>query len=700
MRLIVAEKPAVARAICPAVGARKKQEGYFEGGGWLVSWCYGHLAEMPYPDQIKPEWAGKWDLSQLPMIPEEWQLRVRDDAREQFGVLKKLMTSPDVDEIICATDADREGECIFRYVYGLAGCAKPVSRLWVSSLEEDAIREGFSRLKPDKEYDRLFQAGFCRAKADWLLGMNASRLFSVCYHARLNIGRVQTPTLAMVAQRDRDVKGFVRQKYYTVELEFPSFSASSARIDSEPDAERMRMACGNTEAKVASYEAARKTENPPKPYDLTTLQREANKELGLTAKETLDALQALYEAKLATYPRTDSRYISNDMQETAARAARAAYMAFPSLGNPEENGIDLSGCTDDSKVTGHHAILPTEGIAKADLSRLSSDQAAVLLMISAKLAQASGKPHRYVQQKAVLMCGGCEFTAAGRTTEQEGWKATLAAFRRTAKKADDPEEGEDEERQQISELTPGSLLTHKGAAVKEHLTSSPKPYTEDTLLSAMERAGAASFDEDTEKKGLGTPATRASTIESLVANGYLVRNGKRLSATEKGKSLIAVVPEEVRSPEMTAEWENKLLQIEKGEYASEAFMSEITGYVVGIVNRYSRPSEGTSFHRDDAIGRCPNCGSDVIEGKYGPMCVGKCGMYPGKLYGQDLTLAQVKKLLSGKKVACTINGRKTTVLPETVKRTFGGKTYCNWKTESAAPEKEGAAAIRKKGAAR
>ena len=699
MKLIVAEKPAVARAICPAVGASKKHEGYFEGGGCLVSWCYGHLAEMPYPDEISPAWAGKWELSQLPMIPAEWRLKVRDAAKEQFGILKRLMSSPDVDEVVCATDADREGECIFRYVYGLAGCAKPVSRLWVSSLEEDVIREGFSRLKPDKEYDRLFQAGFCRAKADWLLGMNASRLFSVAYRARLNIGRVQTPTLAMVVQRDRDVKGFVRQKYYTVELALPSFSASSARIDSEADAERLRMACGNSDARVTSYEASRKAENPPKPYDLTTLQREANKELGLTAKETLDTLQELYEAKLATYPRTDSRYITRDMQATAARAAMAAYRAFPSLGDPEENGIDLSGCTDDSKVTGHHAILPTEEIERADLSRLSQSQLSVLLMVSAKLAQASGKPCRYVQQKAVLMCGGSEFTATGRITEQEGWKATLAAFRRAAKKAAAPEEGEAES-QQLPELAAGSLLTHQGASVKEHLTSPPKPYTEDTLLSAMERAGAASFDEDTEKKGLGTPATRAATIEALVANGYLARNGKRLSATEKGASLIAVVPEEVRSPEMTADWENKLLLVERGEYDPEAFMSEITGFVVGIVARHSRPAEGTSFHRDDSIGSCPNCGSDVIEGKYGPMCLGKCGMYPGKLYGSDLTLAQVKKLLSGKKVACTVNGRKTTVLPEAVKRTFGGKTYYNWKTENAAPEKDCAAVRQKKGAGR
>lgn len=695
MILVVAEKPAVARAIAPVLGATKKMDGYSEGNGYYVSWCYGHLVGLLYPDEITEKWAGKWELSQLPMMPDTWRFKVQPGAAEQFAVLKRLMLSDQVDTVVCATDADREGECIFRYVYNLAGCRKPVERLWVSSLEESAIRDGFRSLKPGSEYDSLFKAGFCRAKADWLLGMNGSRLFSILYNAHLNTGRVQTPTLAMVVKRDGEVAGFVQTKTYTVDLALPGMTASSRKFDSPEEAGKLREKCTGATATVTDFRREKKTENPPKLFDLTTLQREANKAYGYTAQQTLDALQSLYEAKLATYPRTDSQYLSDDMEDTARAVTRAAFTVFPGLGScPAEP--DTGRCIDNSKVGGHHAILPTENILKADLSRLKKEEYDILMLVCARLAMATGIPHRYEAEKCTITCSGEEFTATGRRIVEPGWKLTQKAIRNMKKQGDDEEAGEDPSgTSSLPEAVPGQTFPVTGAEVAEHLSAPPKPYTEDTLLSAMEHAGAEAYDDGTEKKGLGTPATRAATIEGLIQHGYVERSGKKVVSTAKGRSLIAVVPEEVKSPQLTAEWENRLRLVEEGKYAAPEFMSGIESYVRGICAKYTAPTEGMSFHSADAYGSCPKCGRDIIKGKNGPYCTGRCGILPGKVYGKELTESQLKKLLSGKTVKITTDaasGRETTVLPEVIPHEWNGKTYYQWKTESTGDRKGGAQA--------
>lgn len=661
MRLIIAEKPSVAGAIAAVVNAKQKQNGYTEGGNYLVSWCYGHIMEMKQPNEYCDEWAGTWCFEQLPMIPDRFQFKVKDNVKSQFSVLKNLMNDGRVTDIICATDADREGECIFRYVFNSAGCRKPVYRLWVSSLEDSAIRKAFTVLKSSSEYNSLFSAGYSRARADWLVGMNYSRLFSVRYKANLPIGRVQTPTLAMIVQRDYKVSHFVKEQFFTVDINCGGFTASSERIDSIDDAKEIMLAVFNDKTVfVASVKKEAKTVNPPKLYDLTTLQREANKHYGYTAQQTLTYLQKLYEAKLTTYPRTDCQYLPDDMKSTAESVIKTVYSVYPSFGIcPVVVNIDRS--INNAKVTGHHAIIPTENIAFASLNELPEGEKNILYLISAKLVLASEGPHKYEAVKVELISSSANtvFTAKGRTVLHSGWKALEQAIFPANNK-----EKPDKEDSVIPELCEGQILSDVQPCVSEHWTSPPVPYTEDTLLSAMEHAGNDSYDdEDAEKKGLGTPATRAAIIEQLVSHKLVQRKGKQILPTDMGKKLIAVVPPEIRSPKLTAAWEMKLQQIERKEYDAEQFMTEIKQYVIDTCEKYSSVDEKVSFEAKP-IGNCPKCGAEVKQGKFGYYCTGKCGMNVAKVYNKELSEGQLSKLLSGQKISLTINGKKSTVLPQ------------------------------------
>lgn len=677
-KLVIAEKPSVARGIFPVLGATTKRNGYMEGNGYYVSWCFGHLVKPYLPNDYGGRWAEKpWAFDMLPMLPESWKFKIADDCKEQFDTLKKLMQDSSVTEIICATDADREGECIFRYVYYLVGCKKPVKRLWVSSLEETAIRDGFSKLKDSSVYDSLYQAGFSRAKADWLIGMNGSRLFSIRYGTHLNVGRVQTPTLAMIVKRDYDVSHFVKQKYYTVGLNCGAFVADSERIDEEARADALIGAVNGQTATVTELKKEIKTDNPPKLYDLTTLQRDANKQFGYTAQQTLSALQALYEAKLSTYPRTDSQYLSDDMEQTAFDVLNKVNTVFPQFGKAQT--VSIKRCIDNSKVTGHHAILPTANIS-SDLSKLTDEQMNVLLLISARLVLATAEPHKYESVKVTVRCAETDFTATGRTVMQQGWKEQEALVKAALRNQKSDADAEPENKA-LPQIEQGQVFEHVTGEKSEHWTSPPKPYTEDSLLSAMEHAGQDEYDDETEKKGLGTPATRAAVIEGLVKCGYIERKGKQITATERGVNLIAVVPDEVKSPKMTAEWEMQLQQIEHGKQSAGAFMKEITDYVQEICSKYSQADSSVSFHKpNEPVGKCPHCGGDVLKGQYGFYCKEKCGMYFAKVYGKVLTEKQLTSLLSGKQISFTVNGKKTIVLPQAVEHTYNGKTSWQWAT--------------------
>jgi len=665
--LIVGEKPSVSRAISAVVGASSAHKGYTEGNGYIVSWCVGHLVGLKFPNDYGNGWEQKWSFSQLPMIPDSWLFHVTDSTKAQYDLLKNLMNKDEVTEIICATDADREGECIFRYVYNMANCKKPVKRLWVSSLEESAIRKALTTMKPMSAYDNLFNAGYARARADWLVGMNGSRLFSVRYGGKLNIGRVQTPTLAMIVQRDAEVNGFIKQKYYTSDLNCGGFILSSARIDDENAADTLVSACDGSTVTISSVKREVKTDKAPKLYDLTTLQREANKAFGYTAQQTLDYTQSLYEGKLVTYPRTDSQYLSDDMAQTAFDVAKLCdtYFGFGISHIP-----DIKKVINNSKVSGHHAIIPTSGISTADLSSLPTGEKNILTLIATKLICATASAHKYEAVKLTGICNGTEFTATGRTVLDMGWKAY-------AKQSD--KKNDEKSLPAVSEGQTFIVTASKG----EHFTSPPKPYTEDTLLSAMERAGNEDYDEDTEKKGLGTPATRAATIESLVKNGYVERVGKQLRATDRGKELVKVVPDEVKSAKLTAEWESKLQQIEHGSLPETVFMSGIQQFIADMCRKYGSVDKSVSLSDGghEPIGKCPKCGADVVKGKFGWYCKGKCGMNIVKVYGVSLSDAQVKGLLDGKSTSYTSKGKKTIVCPEIVENPYNGKMYYQWKTD-------------------
>ena len=664
--LVIGEKPSVSCKLAKVLGAEKKKNGYMEGSGYMVSWCFGHLVGLKFPDAYSESWAAKWSFAQLPMIPENWEFQVSESTKQQFKILKKLMTSSDVTEIICATDADREGECIFRYVYNLVKCQKPVKRLWISSLEESAIKDGFHKLKNSSAYDNLYQAGFCRAKADWLVGMNGSRLFSVRYNAHLNTGRVQTPTLAMIVKRDADIANFVKQKYFTVDLDM-GFKAASARIDDENTADRLVSSCNGKTATVTDVKKEIKSVSALKLFDLTSLQREANKKFGYTAQQALDYMQSLYEKKLVTYPRTDSQYLSNEMEQTAYALipAISEHFGFGSVTEP-----NLRAIINNHKVTGHHAIIPTESGVKCDISALATGEQNILKLVALRLLCASASAYRYDAVKVTLECENTAFTASGKTVLESGWKALDGKIG----------EAEKSDEKSLPDLEKGMTFTAK-ATKSEHFTSSPKSFTEDTLLSAMEHAGAEDFDENAEKKGLGTPATRANTIENLVKHGYIQRDGKKIISTDKGRNLIRVMPDEVKSARLTADWENKLLEVEHGSLSTDSFMNEINRFVTELVSKYGSVDDSVSFgENQSSIGNCPKCGKPVIKGKYGWYCSARCGMNLTKVYGVELSEGQLKSLLSGKETSYIKSGRKTIVMPKVAENAFNGKTYYNWAT--------------------
>ena len=664
--LVIGEKPSVSRELAKVLGAEKKKNGYMEGNGYMVSWCFGHLVGLKFPDAYSENWAAKWSFAQLPMIPENWEFQVSQSTKQQFKILKELMTSSDVTEIICATDADREGECIFRYVYDLVKCRKPVKRLWISSLEESALKDGFHKLKDGSAYDDLYQAGFCRAKADWMVGMNGSRLFSVRYNAHLNTGRVQTPTLAMIVKRDADIATFVKQKYFTVDLDM-GFKAVSARIDDENTADRLVSSCNGKTATVTDVKKEVESVSAPKLFDLTSLQREANKKFGYTAQQTLDYMQSLYEKKLVTYPRTDSQYLSDDMEQTAYALipAISEHFGFGTVAEP-----NLKAVINNRKVTGHHAIIPTESGVKCDVSALAVGEQNILKLVALRLLCASASTYRYDAVKVTLECENTAFTATGRTVLESGWKALDGKIG----------ESEKSDEKSLPDLENGMTFIAK-ASKSEHFTSPQKAFTEGPLLSAMEHAGAEEFDENAEKKGLGTPATRANTIENLVRHGYIQRDGKKIISTDKGRNLIRVMPDEVKSARLTADWENKLLEVEHGNLSADSFMNEINRFVTELVSKYGSVDDSVFFGENQPnIGNCPKCGKPVIKGKYGWYCSARCGMNLTKVYGVELSEGQLKSLLFGKETSYIKNGRKTIVMPKVAENAFNGKTYYNWAT--------------------
>ncbi len=517
MKLVIAEKPSVAQSLAAVIGATARKDGYLEGGGWLVSWCVGHLAGLADAAAYNPAYA-KWRYDDLPILPEPWQMVVSKDKKKQFDVLKQLMNAPDVTEVVNACDAGREGELIFRTVYELAGCQKPMKRLWISSMEDSAIREGFANLRPGTDYDGLRDAALCRAKADWLVGINATRLFSVLYHRTLNIGRVMSPTLALIVQREAEIDTFKPVPFYTVTLELPGFTVSGERMKEKAAAEQLKTACQGAAVTVKKAGRKNKSEKAPALYDLTTLQRDANRLLGFTAQQTLDYLQNLYEKKLCTYPRTDSRYLTSDMAASLPELVQSLPGRCPFQWHGD--CLQCRPVVNDKKVTDHHAVIPTRNLQGADLSGLPVGEKAVLELVALRLLCAVAQPYTFAETAVVVECAGTEFTAKGRTVKQPGWRALDAAYRAGLKNVEPDKEPEDKA---LPELSEGQTLPLSGAAIKEGKTSPPKHFTEDTLLSAMETAGKEDMPEDAERKGLGTPATRAGILEKLVSTGFLER---------------------------------------------------------------------------------------------------------------------------------------------------------------------------------
>ena len=629
-RLVIAEKPSVAKSLAAVLGAANRRDGYLEGNGWLVSWCLGHLAGLADAATYNPDYA-KWRYDDLPILPESWRFTIAKDKRDQFDVLRTLLRREDVTEVVNACDAGREGELIFRTVYCLAGCQKPMKRLWISSMEDSAIREGFANLRPGADYDGLHQAALCRAKADWLVGINATRLFSVLYHRTLNIGRVMSPTLALIVQREAEIDAFKPVPFYTVALDLPGFTAASARMDKKADAEQLKNACQGGTVTVKQVERKDKSEKPPALYDLTTLQRDANRLLGFTAQQTLDYLQNLYEKKLCTYPRTDSRYLTSDMAEGLPVLVNLVANAMPF-----RKGIaiscDAAAVINDKKVTDHHAIIPTRNIQEADLSALPVGERAVLELVALRLLCAVAEPHTYAETAVMVECAGAEFSAKGRTVKQPGWRVLDAAYRAGLKNAEPDKETEDKalpDGGRLPELAEGQSLPVAGAAVKEGKTTPPKHYTEDTLLSAMETAGKDEMPEDAERKGLGTPATRAGILEKLVSTGFLERKKSKkqvqLLPSHDAVSLITVLPEQLQSPLLTAEWEYRLGEIERGELAPEDFMSGISAMLQELVGTY-QVIKGTEYlftPPREVVGKCPRCGGEVAEMQKGFFCQDK-----------------------------------------------------------------------------
>ena len=671
--LIIAEKPSVAATIAAALGAKEKKDGYIAGSGYLVSWCVGHLVQLAeaaaYGEQYK-----KWSYDSLPILPQEWQYAVASDKGKQFKILKDLMHRADVSEVVNACDAGREGELIFRFVYDVAGCKKPMRRLWISSMEESAIMAGFASLKDGKEYDPLYSSALCRAKADWIIGINMTRLFSCLYGKTLNVGRVQTPTLKMLVDRDAAITTFKKEKYYHVRLSLCGVEAASAKIHAAEEAEILKAACEAAQAVCTSVTREKKTVAPLKLFDLTSLQREANRIYGYTAKQTLDLAQALYEKKLLTYPRTDSSYLTDDMSGTAAQIAAllAGKLTFM---QGADFTPEISRLLDSKKVSDHHAIIPTMELAKADLAALPESERNILTLAGARLLMACAEPHIIEAVTAVFSCVGQEFTAKGKTVLAEGWKGLERRFMATLKKKADTED--DEENALSLDVPPfadGQTFDNPQVAVTEHFTTPPKPHNEASLLSAMERAGNEETDPDAERRGLGTPATRAAIIEKLVKGGFVERKGKQLIPTKSGIELVCVLPEVLTSPQLTADWENNLTQIAKGNADPDSFMTGIETMTRELVSTYPFLSdkEKERFKEEKpVIGKCPRCGADIYEGRKNYYCANRDCAFT--MWKNDRFFEERKVTFSPKIAAALLKDGKAKVKKLYSPKT--GKTY-------------------------
>ena len=687
-QLVIAEKPSVARSIAGVIGATEKHNGYLQGNGYLVSWCIGHLVSFAdagrYDERFK-----KWRYEDLPILPEMWQYIIPDEKKQQFDILRSLMERPDVTSLICATDAGREGELIFRFVYQMAGCKKPFKRLWISSMEDSAIRDGFAHLKPGTDYDPLYQSALCRAKADWLVGINATRLFSVLYHKTLTVGRVQTPTLNLLVECDAKITNFKKEKYHIVHIGVGDADAVSSRFSDAGEANTVKAACAGAQAVCASVTREKKTEQPPKLYDLTTLQREANRLFGFTAKQTLDYAQTLYEKKLLTYPRTDSQYLTDDMLPVAENLVSGLWELVPFA-----KGLNISPQFDrilnSKKVSDHHAIIPTAEFVKQGFDGLAESDRKLLSLICCKVLCAVAGPYVYEAVTATFTCAGKEFTAKGRTVLSPGWKEIDRRFRSSLKTASD----EDAETvRELPELKEGRTFADVAASVTEHFTTPPKPYTEDTLLSAMERAGAEDMPEDAERKGLGTPATRAAILEKLVQMGFIQRKGKQLIPTKDGINLAVVLPEALTSPQLTAEWESRLTEIAKGQADPDEFMDGIEAQARELVQTHSCISEDKQklFQAERVvIGTCPRCGENVYEGKKNYYCGNRACQFV--MWKNDRFFEERKKAFTPKIAAALLKNGKVKVkglysvktgktYDGTVLLADTGRTYVNYRIE-------------------
>ncbi len=619
MRLVVAEKPSVAQSIAKVIGAYDRKDGYVEGSGYIVSWCVGHLVGLAQADAYDEKYK-RWNYADLPIVPDQWKYMIAQATKKQFSILKELMKRKDVEELIEATDAGREGELIFRLVYEKAGCKKPFYRLWISSMEDEAIREGFMYLKDGSDYNSLYEAAVCRSQADWLVGINGTRLFSTLYDGKLTVGRVQTPTLALIVERARQIQEFAKQRYYNVHLNCNGMDMIKEKIFDVDEAEKISKSCDGKDAVVKDVINEKKTINPPKLYDLTTLQREANRVYGYTAQKTLDYTQSLYEKKFVTYPRTDSQYLSDEMGDTAKKVVEAIFGTFVFCGDVMFNPA-VERVLNSKKVSDHHAIIPTVQIGKDKLPDLSEGERNVLMLISQRVLCAMALPHLYGESTVIVESSGYEFMKKGKSIMQMGWKSFEDAFRKSIKA-----KAEKEEADNPIQAEKGMHFHSVPCTVTEHFTAPPKPYTEDTLLSALEKAGNEDFDDDTEKKGLGTPATRAAIIEKLVANGYLERKGKQILPTASGCSLIEVLPENIKSAKLTADWENILMQIERKTADAGDFMRDITDMVKQLIKDNKEVSSdmkdkfATNRPKKEVIGKCLRCGSPVYEGTMNFYC--------------------------------------------------------------------------------
>ena len=669
--LIIAEKPSVAQSIAAALGVKERKDGYIEGGGYLVSWCVGHLVGLAeaaaYGEQYK-----KWSYDSLPILPQEWQYTIAADKGKQFKILKDLMHRADVSDVVNACDAGREGELIFRFVYEMAGCNKPMRRLWISSMEDEAIRRGFADLKDGREYDALFASALCRAKADWIIGINATRLFSVLHGKTLNVGRVQTPTLKMLVDRDAAITSFKKEKYYVVRLSLGGAEASSERIRAANEAETLKTACETSQAVCVSLTREKKNEQPPRLFDLTSLQREANRIFGYTAKQTLDLAQALYEKQLLTYPRTDSSFLTDDMGDTAAGIITLLCEKLPFMaGVGFTPGI--AKVLDSKKVSDHHAIIPTMELAKTELAALPESERNILTLAGARLLSATAEPHIFEAVTAVFSCAGTDFTARGKTVLSDGWKEIERRYRATLKSKPDPEDGENEG-VTLPELSEGQSFEKPAAKVTEHTTTPPKPHSEASLLSAMERAGNGDTDPDAERRGLGTPATRAAVIEKLVKGGFAERKGKQLIPTQNGAALISILPDMLTSPQLTAEWESNLTQIAKGAADPGEFLSGIEAMARELVQTHAAALDGKKdLFREEkpSIGKCPRCGSPVHEGKKNYYCSNReCAFV---MWKNDRFFEERKTAFSAKIAAALLKSGKANVKKLYSPKT--GKTY-------------------------